>query len=263
MIALLKRAYQKLVKNYFIRINPRPIIVVGHPKSGTSAIAGLLSEYGNLTHTIDIPPLWGDNDFEAVKDGHKSLSDVVNRNRVYFSTQLIKEPNLVFILDDVVKVFPESKYVFIVRDPRDTIRSLLNRINVPGHLQEISESHLPENRHWRSIFKNRNETGETNYISLLAEKWNEAVDNYLKWKDRMIAIRYEDFNSNKIESINMLAGELDIPQKSSINDRVDIQYQPRGNREISWHDFFGKRNLRLIEKHCEQGMNIFGYRQQS
>ncbi|MGB3513644.1 MAG: hypothetical protein WBA93_31450 [Microcoleaceae cyanobacterium] len=28
---------------------------------------------------------------------------------------------------------------------------------------------------------------------------------------------------------------------------IDIQYQPCGNREITWQDFFGEGNLRSIE----------------
>ena len=48
-------------KNLFAVINENPIIVLGNQKSGTSAIAHLLADYGGLSRTIDIPPcgcLW-------------------------------------------------------------------------------------------------------------------------------------------------------------------------------------------------------------
>ena len=50
-----------------------------------------------------------------------------------------------------------------------------------------------------------------------------------------------------------------VPLNHTIDHEVDVQYQPRGNREIRWIDFFGARNLELIERTCHAMMTEFGY----
>jgi hypothetical protein len=41
---------------------------------------------------------------------------------------------------------------------------------------------------------------------------------------------------------------------------VDVQYQPRGDRGVSWLEFFGRENLRRIEGICGGRMAQLGYR---
>ena len=50
-------------------------------------------------------------------DGQIDFQDMVRRHRFYFSTELIKEPNMTFFADRVLTAFPQARYVFIVRDP--------------------------------------------------------------------------------------------------------------------------------------------------
>ncbi len=65
--------------------------------------------------------------------------------------------------------------------------------------------------------------------------------------------------ANKIDSIARLARQVGLEPVNDITDYLDIQYQPRGNRSISWEDFFGKANLESIESICHDYMNYFGY----
>lgn len=249
------------LKNLFATVNRTPIIVLGNQKSGTSAIAHLLADFGGLSKTIDIPVLWDSTVIDIIK-GHIEFSQIVNHHKFYFSKELIKEPNMTFFTQQVIEVFPESKYIFVVRDPRDNIRSLLNRIKIPGHLKEIDKLLLQGVREGYKLILNAKkweiDQGE-NYIGVLSHRWNRAVDNYLLCKDRMTLVKYEDFLADKYQFIASLAGRLGIQQKMDITDRLDIQYQPRGIHNISWEEFFGPENLACIERICGNRMREFGY----
>ncbi|MBI2471301.1 MAG: sulfotransferase [Planctomycetes bacterium] len=251
------------LKSRFAVVNENPIIVLGNQKSGTSAIAHLLADFGGLSKTIDIPPLWVPVVFD-VMHGQIDFQDMVRRHRFYFSTDIIKEPNMTFFAGQVLKAFPKARYVFIVRDPRDNIRSLLNRMKIPGNIDEINEqafSSVSLNRFRMTLDASLWGGDKTeNYIGALSHKWNKAVDNYLLYRDRMILAKYEDFLIDKYGFIAKLAKQLHIPEKANIRDRLDVQYQPRGDRSISWEDFFCIENLTRIEHICSSRMKEFGYK---
>jgi hypothetical protein len=242
------------------KINPSPVIILGNQKSGTSVIAHLIADYGGLTKIIDIPEIW----WPALEDlmlRRKSLEEFANKNILYFAKQLIKEPNLTFLYPQLRTLFPKAAYVFVVRDPRTNIRSLLNRIGLPGNLAalEPEKSDIPEK--WVSIFDAQMWGLTTvHYVDMLSERWNRAVDVYLENKTTMEMIRYEDFVRNKVEMIKHIAKLLGLQQKEDISNRVDVQYQPKGDRNISWLDFFGTVNLSRIEAICGTRMQEFGYK---
>lgn len=256
-----KKRFIFFFKNLFATVNKTPIIVLGNQKSGTSAIAHLLADFGGLSKTIDIPVLWDSTVTDIIK-GHIEFSRIVNHHKFYFSKELIKEPNMTFFARQVIEVFPKSKYIFVVRDPRDNIRSLLNRIKIPGHLKEVDKLLLQGVREGYKLILNAKKweiDQNENYIGVLSHRWNSAVDNYLLCKDRMILVKYEDFLADKYKCIASLADRLGIQQKMDIADRLDIQYQPRGIHNISWEEFFGPENLACIERVCGDRMREFGY----
>ena len=97
-----------------------------------------------------------------------------------------------------------------------------------------------------------------NYIEMLAERWNFMAETYLKNRDRIILIRYEDFLTNKVKAIADLAVKLQMNPYIDISDKVNIQYQPSGVVEHNFEQFFGD-NLIRIEKICAGHMEELGY----
>jgi hypothetical protein len=243
------------VKNRFSRVEENAIIVLGNQKSGTSAIAHLFADFGGLSKTIDIPPLWPPSVFKSLMNGEMDFSKFVSENKYYFSTEVIKEPSLTFISEKVIKRFPNARYLFIVRDPRKNIRSWLNRMNISGRLDEVvfrpDVSSLD-----RNLWTNDK---SLNYVGVLAHKWNMAVDNYLALRDRMVLIKYEDFLAGKYLAIVSLAKRFGVQEKGDISNKLDIQYQPAGEHSTSLNDFFGMKNLTLIKNICGSRMTELGY----
>lgn len=264
----LKKAYhfakEKRAKrlNERAQVNEEAIFLLGNQKSGTSAIAALLAELTGLSVTIDIRGIK-----EPVQSQlHKremSFKTFVENNRYDFSKQIVKEPSLTFLYDDLKAAFPNGTFVFIVRDPRDNIRSILNRINLPGDLPDIDEADerwLQAPIDWQRVIDGRwLGLGGRNYVEQMAERWNLAVDIYERNKEEMVLIRYEDFLQDKAGEIERLAKKLGHEKVNDIDDKVDIQYQPAGNRKVKKQDFFGAENLTRIERICADRMERFGY----
>jgi hypothetical protein len=195
--------------------------------------------------------------------GCRRFSTVVEENPHYFSTEVIKEPMMTFFVEQVVEQFPEAQYVFVVRDPRDNIRSLLNSRDLPGDRATLSEQdsmHLSpphvllDTEAWR--------VRADNYVDLLSKRWilaTRAVKKLRVAGSPPEVLRYEDFMSDKLESICRMAESLSIEKRSSISDKLDVPFQPSGNRKVRWDDFYGKYNLSIINDVCAEEMHEFEY----
>lgn len=254
---------KKIYQMKMARIHPEPVIVLGNPKSGTTVIAALLGKATDKSFVID--PLFRiENQLEIRKQLYLNkleFSDFIKENNFYFSFEIIKETNFTFLIDDVRKYFSASKLIFIIRDPRDNIRSILNRLKLPGNLSDIEDNYIDNiPPTWQLVLKGKSpDVFGSTYIEKLAHRWNLAADTYIHYQSDIILIRYEDFILDKKGSIIELAEKINFSVKHDITPYMDKQYQPRGDRQITWLDFFGKDNLKLIEEICSSRMIIFDY----
>lgn len=254
-------AVRPLVYSLFT-INHAPVIVLGNQKSGTSAIAALLAKATGMSYDIDIAG-FRNPEYTALHQNETALLPLVQqRAKIEFSKDVVKEPNLTFLLPKLLETFPKATYVFIVRDPRANIRSTLNRLKIPGTAGSIDPADYPEiSPIWRSILYNEwvEETQNPSHIYRSARRWRLAAEAYLRHRERLHLIRYEDFNQNKTDAIYDLARRIGKEITHDISDKVDIQFQVKGKRPSSYKDYFGAENLRMIESVCSPIMEQFDY----
>ncbi|MGH0035726.1 MAG: sulfotransferase family protein [Myxococcota bacterium] len=239
-----------------------PVFVLGHQKSGTSAIAALLGEVSGLPATVDLQREVHKPSYLELSSGRTTFERFVQRNRLDFSRPIIKEANLTPYREELVRCFPGARFVFVVRDPRDNIRSILNRLDVRGDLDELQPGDpLLPNPGWRLILRpGWLEIEGRNYVERLAARWVRFAHTYWEAPGQFELIRYEDFMASKAAVIEDLARRLGLPTLRDISSRVDVQYQPRGNKGVDWLEFFGKRNLAWIDQRCSGWLERFGYR---
>lgn len=246
------------------KINAAPVFILGNQKSGTSAIAALLAAATGYSVTIDLTKEWiyERKSHLLLKENKCSFESFLNWNKLDFSRDIIKEANLSLFYDELNCFFPDAKYVFIVRDPRTNIRSILNRLNLPGDLKHLSLSEYKQKipTGWKTVIDGSwlGLNGE-NYVDMLAKRWNYMTDVYKFNRSKMILVRYEDFLIDKTGVISMIAKDLNLNFKYDISNKVDIQYQPRGNPVVDLNLFFGNDNMSIITKECKQNMDYFGY----
>lgn len=246
------------------RAHDEPVIFLGKEKSGTSAIAKLLGELTGKESIIDIPPIWGKPEIR-IRNGEAKFEDFVQRNQYYFSKPIIKEPGLSFFFPVVKRVFPKARFVLIVRSPFDNIRSVCNRLDIPGDLRDLSiADYCQIPKEWHLVFDGVvNDCPSGNYICAQAHRWNIAADAYLKNPDDMLVVRYEDFVSDKLQFLECLARKLGWDPVCDISQRIDVSFQPPGKARTDLFSFFGETNYGTIESVCRSRMLLLGYPRQS
>jgi Sulfotransferase family len=243
------------------KLHPHPIFVLGNQKSGTTAIAALLGRAAGLSLTIDLQRENRKPTYHLPGQNELALEKFIENNRLAFSREIVKEPNLTFLFPRLIKRFPESRFVFIVRDPRDNIRSMLDRQCFPGDLSELDAGridNLPPV--WKQIHDGTwPNCKEGNYVEKLAFRWNLAAELFLEHRTESILVLYEDFLNDKVGCIGRILGMLGEKPVKDILNVVDVPFQPRGKRDVSWLEFFGGENLATIERICGESMTKLGY----
>lgn len=251
------------VQDAFARPHSRPIFVLGHQKSGTTAIAALLAKLIGENYSHDFLFIRKISNAEDFYSGKVSADQLLRVAPSAFSAGVIKEPDLTLIYGSLKDQFPQANFVFVVRDPRSTIRSILNRLRLPGNMDGLSaaqEQQISRLPIWREILNPRWTGAKSqHYVEVLAHRWCQFADIYLSHAGGMQLLRYEDFNSDKVSSLNVLARRLQREPRRDISHLVDHQFQPRGERSVSFKEFFDAVNVSRIERICASRMAAFGY----
>ena len=266
------RKVKQKIKHKFIdvpkynnaKVNKNAWFILGNPKSGTTAIAKLLSIATDQSLTPDfVRAIKHSTLLLELRYGLLSFQDFIEKYKYEFSQELIKEPALTFVAEELFQYFPNAKYLFIVRDPYQNIRSILNRLKIPGDLQDIDLfqwEELNKTPAWKIALQSEMIGFPTDsYIKAMAYRWNFAVQTYLNNKDKFILVKYEDFNQDKENYIYELCKKIDLNVVNNISEHINVQYQPKGNHNVTIKDFFGEENLKKIEDICGENMKKLGY----
>lgn len=242
------------------------VIITGMQKSGTTAIAMLLGAAAGQTVCSDPFYIlsWKNVNFgKELYERQVSLRTLWKRHKRIFFGNIIKDPDFSLLLPQIRDMLPDAQIVFIVRDPRDTIRSVLNRLNLPGKSQGVDLFSYDIPPLWMDILLGKYpEVRGADYVEVLAQRWRLSAEAFLEHRNSCIMIRYEDFKKNKSEAIFKLAKQLGYSEFHSIECLLDVQYQPKGNTAVSWNEFFGETQLGVIERVTAPLLKEFGYTMQ-
>jgi hypothetical protein len=256
------RRYQE-IKIRFSKINKKAVFIIGNQKSGTTVIAALLGHISGEKPLLDVYCRLDHHLEQQILRHELSFQEFIQMNRRFFTQKIIKEPAFVFQADQIIQCFPDARCVFVLRDPRDNIRSILNRLKLPGNQQQLTREQMENlpNILWQTILDGELfGTRGNNYIETLAHRWKRGLEIREQFSDKIEVVRYEEFMKDKERFIFFLAQKLGLPVRHDITPYLDIQYQPKGDHSVSWVDFFGSKNLSIIEKICSEKMQSYGYK---
>lgn len=235
-----------------------PILVLGNQKTGSTAIAQLLAAFGNLSISPDLHPL--QNADTHLPNDPDAVSSFIQKARYYFRRDVVKENELTPATDALLKVLPNAKATYVVRHPVHNIRSILDRVSLPGRPVPLDKLDDLDGG-WRSIVNSRSlGIDADDHITSLAKRWDYITDIYLRNRHRLHLVRYEDFVADKRDTIHVLADRLGIPQKQDVQPLLDVSFQPRGeHRSTPPTDFFSAHALAIIHRECADGMDALAY----
>jgi hypothetical protein len=231
------------------RPHPRPIFIFGNQKSGTTAVAGLLAAATDKRATLDFAgatePFIG-----RLLRRETGLVEFVRLNAWAFSADIVKEPNLTFAAPELIEHFGVARAVFVIRDPYDNIRSILDRLKLPGDLPALDIARVKANRTWRSLLAGHDlGLPRDHYIATLARRWLRAARVYESAHDRFELFRYHEFRADRPAAIARLARNLELDTKCDISAIAERPFQRAGKHRAP-ADFFGADNLSRIDAIC-------------
>ncbi len=234
------------------------ILVLGNQKTGSSAIAGLLAARTGNSLATDITDAWT-REFALAHD-RTLLEQFIKANRRYFRHDIVKENSITLAADGLFAALPRARGVFVVRHPVNNIRSILDRLNWPGDPSPL-ESLPAAPGAWRQVVDVRPwGVDVADHITSLAHRWRLSSEAILRNRSRGILVRYEDFDDDKVSTIDHLADELGFRDRKPIHHLLDHAFQPKGTRRNDpVQDHFSEQTLALITQICSESMNAFGY----
>ncbi len=239
------------------------IFVCGMPKSGTTAIAKLLA------HSLDVSV--NSDPFNRLDElgvkyrgqlfaGDMTLEALWSENRAVFRGQLVKDPNFPLLLEPLYRLFPAASFVFLVRDPFENIRSLLNRVSLPGEITNLDSSNVSIGTTWLNLLNGTTpDMPGNNYIENLSWRWKKSAELLHQYRERAVIAKYDDFVLDKENYIYSLGAKLDRSCKKSVADLVDVQYQPKGKSVKDPCGFFSPDAIDTISRITQDASRKFGY----
>jgi signal transduction histidine kinase len=252
------------IRTFLLHRHAVKLVVVGHQKSGTTAVGALLARMVGGSFAND--PLyecdWGRG--QAVKevvDNPEQLGRLVSEKRGLFCKTVLKDPDLTFLLPQCQRVFDKAQIVFVARDPVSTIRSIADRLDLSSKdLGQPADCVTLPNRHWRLILSSQlPEVGGTTVAEVLARRWSRAAREYLHHADRVHFIRYEDFIADRSHQLKDLLSELRMRKRNDAAHWLNHPFQPRGQAQTDITERIGARNLEIIESVCSETMERLDY----
>lgn len=235
------------------RVNEDGIWIIGHGRSGTTAIATLVARYGGLA--IAPEHGWATRHCRDIHAGRMSLDAFFRRYKLAFSLPIVQTPGLTPILPMLKERYPRVRMIYIVRDPRDVVCSVITQSN-QGDSEEFkitNPNFIVFDNRWLGI-------DESDPVRSVARCWCYLIDLAGRYPDIRF-YRYEDFTENKVAFIGALAADYGIAQRHDISDQLDVQF--RDARKIRgtgrWRRMLTPEAVASIESICSAHMRRFGY----
>jgi len=269
--------------------------VFGGRRSGTTWLGKQLLSHN--TYYIHEPTLAdhlgiqlspGTNDFVRRIDARKEFknyffSDVYKKTWLYYLKKLIlyrfhaqfndltkkiivKEPTTLMDISDVISdCMPQSKIIFLLRDGRDIIDSLVDARQEGGWLAKTKKAIIQ--KHQRPQF-----------IKRRSEIWVKQTENFLKTyehrpKDQGFLVKYEDLRQKPLETslniykfLNIAITENELQEIVSRHSYENIPAEQKGKGKFirtaspgKWKESFSNEEKKIMEEIMGKMLNTLGY----
>jgi hypothetical protein len=219
-----------------------PIFIVGAPRSGTSLLFKVLGASSRVANWPgEAHEVW-EHDYHPALHGWRSnaldAGDVTPESaariqRTFYLVSggrrrlLDKTPRNSLRIGFIEALFPDARYVFIQRDGRDNVNSLINAWRTPRYrTYRLPEPHaipgVPDPNWWKFVLYpgwERDRSGPLEVVC--ARQWvrsNEALLDGLAKIDqkRWMPVRYEDLVARPVEEIGRVMEFLHLPYEARV-----------------------------------------------
>lgn len=223
----------------------RPVFIIGAPRSGTSLLYAILRKSSVLKHWPgESHEIWEADYHPALRDWESNelrardvRPDAATRiKRAFFLVtgkkhRLIdKTPRNALRVPFVDALFPDARFIYIKRDGRENINSLINAWRTPRYrTYELPEPHsIPgvDPKWWKFVlYPGWREDREGPLEVVAAKQWIHSNDKALAGfanvdSERWLELRYEDLVDAPVDEVGRVMGFLDLPYETVIREKA-------------------------------------------
>ncbi|MDP9234505.1 MAG: sulfotransferase [Actinomycetota bacterium] len=223
----------------------RPIFIIGAPRSGTSLLysilraSSLVANWPGEAHEVweaDYHPAmraWDSNELGA--DDVTAAAAARIRRRFFLAVGgqrrlLDKTPRNSLRVPFVETLFPDASYVFLKRDGRDNVNSLINAWRTPRYrTYRLPQPHsIPgvDPQWWKFVLYPGWRQDTAGPLELVcAKQWVASNRGAMEasaaiTKDRWIEVRYEDLVDRPESEIARVLDALGLPYEEKVRERA-------------------------------------------
>jgi LPS sulfotransferase NodH len=224
----------------------RPVFVIGAPRSGTMLLYTVLRDHSKFAHwrpteahevwEADYHPMLRGWDSNVLTAGDLREDAAARIRRSFFlvtgpNKRLIdKTPRNVLRVPLIDAVFPDALYVYLKRDGRDNVNSLINAWRSPRYrTYRLPERHaIPgvDPEWWKFVLYPgwRDDTKGPLEV-VCAHQWIASNEQVMKARAgideaRWIEIRYEDLVEDPVPQIGRLLDFCGVSYETTVRDRA-------------------------------------------
>jgi hypothetical protein len=223
----------------------QPVFIIGAPRSGTSLLYAILRTSGKLAHWPgEAHEVW-ESDYHPALRGWDSnaldASDVEAEparriQRAFFLVtgsrrRLVdKTPRNALRVGFVDALFPDARFVFLQRDGRENVNSLINAWRTPRYrTYRLPEPHsIPgvDPAWWKFVlYPGWRDDVDGPLEVVCARQWKASNDLALAGlsslsHDRWTRIRYEDLVDRPVDEVARLMDWLELPYEVQVRARA-------------------------------------------
>lgn len=170
---------------------------------------------------------------------------------------VVKEPHGSMGAPTLMKAFPESRMIFLVRDPRDVSAS-----GIAAHLKGGWAAKNKDDQRDRAFVSADSVSAAKMRARMYRRDVSATKEAFEVHKGRKVLVRYEDLKSNTLETMNSIYSSLEIPTDREVLARVVDQFSwtnlpdtEKGSSKArrkaapgSWSEDLSKEQIRVIEE---------------
>lgn len=189
--------------------------------------------------------------FKKNKSGKFHLDNILNYYKRKFNINkycwIDHTPNNILHISLLAKIYPKSKFIFLIRDGRAVMNSFFN---VPWGCNTAYEA--------------ANEWSKYNSVGLAAK---------LKYKNRVKIVFYENIVADSVNELknicnylnikynnNMIKGEGTFLPKYTIKQHNEVGKQANEYNINKWKDKLRDKDIYIFEDQCGELLNLLGYK---
>lgn len=279
-------------KNAFMRndvVIDRPVFIVGMPRSGTTALRNLLVLHDDFCSTTNVTRKFPDHyammrlasvfcrthrpleagsmwdRFSGPDSDELTQENITPESRAYFrrvvahTLRLYRKPRFLskcprngLRIGFLAGIFPDARFIHLVRDGRAVCRSVLEKRAKNNGLRAW----------WDAKPANWKEAAKLDPVPSVAHQWREVVDRTAATgralpNEQFLEVRYEDFAANPVLVMHDLCSFCGLdrpPSERMLKEAAGIE-----NRNDKWASSFTGHEVETLNGIMRPTLTRYGY----